>query len=285
MADAVSKSTGVDRRSDADLREINGETSVFLHIGDPIRQVRFSETLNKRFRGAELDGILVPFHVPVSDFDNLIPLLKRSENIKGIVLTVPFKNRAVAFVDRLLPLAAACGSVNAMRRGADGLWEGENFDGSGLLHALRTNGVDPAGKRVLLVGTGGAGKSIAAALAAAGVSGVDLYDADRARIAETIRTVGSISSCCVARSSEPKFDGQDILINATPIGMAEEAELPIDLAGVGPLNIVFDIVGKPPVTPLMKAAQAREAIIIGGMAMIEGQTDNMCEFFRDSTGP
>src|SRR5690606_30885719 len=123
-------------------------------------------------------------------FAQVVTTVKQVGNVSGFILTVPHKVAAAALADNLSVRAQAAGSINALRREADGRWTGDIFDGAGFVTGLRTDGHDPLGKSVMIVGLGGAGAALAATLAEAGVAQLQLFDIDpqRARqIAERLR--------------------------------------------------------------------------------------------------
>jgi shikimate dehydrogenase len=258
---------------------VTGSTALYVIVGDPVAQVRSPQVINALFAEAGIDALLVPLHVPRARFAETMHSLMNLGNLRGIVLTVPFKVEAMALVGYALPGARAASAVNAMRRTAQGAWEGDMFDGAGLVRALEDEQHTPAGKRVLLVGTGGAGRAIAIALASHGVRELALSDIDDARARDVARAVESVAPACRCTVVAPAFDGQDIVINATPLGMKPDDPLPLDLRGMGPSHVLFDIVPKPDVTVLMQEARSRGVVTIGGKRMIEGQARAIANFF------
>src|SRR6478672_8275062 len=101
---------------------IRGSTRLYAIIGDPIAQVRSPQVFTERFLASGIDAVLIPAHVPVDRFDQVVPSLLELGNLDGLLVTVPFKSRMVAFAQRLGTAAQAVGAVNALRREADGSW-------------------------------------------------------------------------------------------------------------------------------------------------------------------
>ncbi|MDR6376838.1 shikimate dehydrogenase family protein [Paraburkholderia caledonica] len=258
---------------------VTGATALYAIVGDPVSQVRSPQVVNALFAQAQIDALLVPMHVSRDRFGETMRSLMAIGNLRGIVITVPFKVDAMSLVSHVLPGAQAAGALNAMRRLPDNRWEGDMFDGAGLVRALDDAGHPPAGKRVLLVGAGGAGRAIAIALAQSGVREIALSDIDGERVRQVVEAVANAAPSCICRACEPTFDGHDLVVNATPLGMKPDDALPVDIAGMNAQHVLFDIVPKPDVTALMRAAQSQGVTTIGGKRMIEGQARALAGFF------
>lgn len=262
-----------------EMAAINGSTRLFAIVGDPIAQVGSPGVFNPRFRRAGIDAVLVPFHVPQAEFEDAMPGLMRLANLDGIVLTVPFKKRAMALVDHLGEAARQAGGINAMRRDPDGRWRGDMFDGLGLVRAIELAGCSLAGQSVLLLGAGGAGNAIASAFAAAGVRAVTLFDPDASRAEALVERVRAFHPACEIASGAPLAAGHDVVVNASPVGMRPGDGLPAGLGLFDPATLVVDIVPHPEVTPLIAAARAAGCQTVGGLAMIDAQADRILGFF------
>ena len=156
----------------------DGATRLYAIIGDPIAQVRSPKVLNPRFAAAGLNAVLVPVHVRPERFDETVRGLMAIGNLDGIIATVPYKARIMPYIGNALPMAAKVGAANALRREPDGSWSGDMFDGRGLVRGLRDARIQPDGRRVMLVGAGGAGSAIAVALADAGVAAITIFDVE-----------------------------------------------------------------------------------------------------------
>lgn len=261
-----------------ELPIVDGATRLFGIIGDPIVQVGSPRLFTGRFRDAGRNALMVPFHVKADRFDETVRGLKALANLDGIVITVPYKARILGHVDRVLSMGEKVGAINAMRRDGDGRWTGDMFDGRGLVRALRAHGQILAGQRIMLIGAGGAGSALAIALADAGAAAVTIFDRDRTKADALSARVAKLFSSCRAAVAEPTGDGYDILINASPVGMAAEDGLPAPLGQLDPKLLVFDVVLKPEPTPFLRHAESCGCRTLGGRAMMEGQVDEMIEF-------
>lgn len=262
-----------------DLPIVDGATRLYGIIGDPIAQVKSPEILTARIRAARRNALLLPMHVKPELFDETVRGLKALANLDGIVITVPYKARIVPFVDKLMPTGERVGAINAMRREPNGTWVGDMFDGKGMLLGLREQGADPKGLRVMLLGAGGAGSAIADAVADAGAASLTIFDMDTAKAGELAKRIATFHPGCKAAVGEPMVDGIDILINATPIGMAESDPLPMKLGKLDPKFVAADVIVKPGPTPFLKQAEACGCRIVGGRAMIGGQVSELLRFF------
>jgi shikimate dehydrogenase len=258
---------------------VDGATRLYGIIGHPIDQVKSPQVITPKFRAAGHNALMLPMHVTPERFDETVRGLKALVNLDGIVITVPHKVRIVAHVDRLLPTGQQIGAINAMRREPGGTWVGDMFDGRGLVRGLSANGHSVRGKRVLLLGAGGAGSAIAFALAEAGAASVTLSDTEQSKARDLAARVAKAYPACAIAAGPPKLDGHDILVNATPTGMAPGDGLPADFGALDPQLIVADIIMKPEVTPLLAHARACGCRTMPGRAMLEGQADELVTFF------
>jgi shikimate dehydrogenase len=180
--------------------------------------------------------------------------------------------------DDVLPTGRRVGAINAMRRAPDGRWVGDNFDGKGFVAGLRNSGHEPKGRRALLVGAGGAGSAVGFALAEAGVVDLTVADLERAKAERLARAIAAAFPAAGAHVGPPAAAGYDLVVNATPIGMAPGDPSPIDPAGFAPGMVVADVIILAHDTPLLAAARQRGCGLMGGRPMTEGQAVEMARF-------
>jgi shikimate dehydrogenase len=258
--------------------DITGETGVVAIVGDPVRQVKSPVSFNAEFARRRIDAVMVPFHLPSAAFEADMPALMRVASLCGIVVTMPFKSRIMPLLEGFSAAAEAVGAVNALRRLPSGGWFGDIFDGVGLVGAVRGLGVDPSGLRVGLIGAGGAGSAIAFALAGAGVRSLAITDRDPGRAADLARRVTAAGTTTQALEALVPGD-LDLLVNASPVGMAASDGLPVDVSTLGAQVAVVDIVTRP-TTPLLDAARQRGCRNAGGAAMVAAQTAAIIDFLQ-----
>jgi shikimate dehydrogenase len=254
------------------LPDLSGATRIHLIVGDPVVQTKSPAGLTAEFSARGVDAMCIPMQVAAADIDAFFAVAKRVRNVDGIVVTVPHKLAATRHCDVLSERSRALAAVNAMRRGPDGRWSGDMTDGVALVAALRAAGCEPKGRRALVVGAGGAGSAVVLALAQAGAR-VAVHDIDAARRDDLVRRLAAWK---VTDSADPA--GCDLVVNATPLGMAAGDPLPVDMARLAPGAVTADLVTKPAATPFLTAARERGAQIITGADMFAPQAGILADF-------
>jgi shikimate dehydrogenase len=265
---------------DKTVHVADGATRIYGIIGDPIFQVKSPAVFNEKFRAMGRNAVMIPLHARPGDFDACIRGLKALANLDGILVTLPYKNSVIAHLDNVLPAAQRIGAANALRRESDGRWSGDMFDGQGFVSGLNANAFDPKGKSVMLIGAGGAGSAIADALAQAGAADMTIFDCDAGKGHALAAKVTQSQPKCLARAADPTVAGKDLLINATPVGMAPGDGLPIAAKSFDAQLFVADIVPHPELTPLIALARSSGCKTMEGAAMVAGQADAILRFFK-----
>ncbi|MDZ5461150.1 shikimate dehydrogenase family protein [Azohydromonas lata] len=258
--------------------QISGSTRVFMVLGDPVSQVQAPRLFNALFERHGLDAVLVPAHVQLEDSAPFARGVLSARNVDGLWLTIPHK-------PALLPLLSRCDrdgrlaqAVNAVRRSEDGSLEGALFDGRGFTKALAHFGFDARGRRALLVGAGGAGAAIAAALLDTGLHTLALHDlGDRAQVLAQRLQPHAGATAVVAAGNDPA--GYDLVIHATPLGLRPTDPLPFDVQRLRADALVVDILMKPCDTPLMAACRTRGVRVEPGFEMLVQQVPDYLSFF------
>lgn len=250
---------------------ISGRTRLFAIIADPVVHVRTPQAFNALFAERGLDHVLVPVHVAADDLAGMLAGLRRLRNLGGFVVTVPHKQAIVALCDELGPAARRIGAVNAVRREADGRLVGEMFDGIGFVAGLRGQGHEPAGRRALLLGAGGAASAIAFALAEAGVAELTVANRTPEKARALADAVAAAFPAVPVRAAPADAGGFDLVVNATTLGLKPEDPLPVPVASIGSNAIVAEVIMQPEVTALLAAAAERGAVSHGGIHMLDAQ--------------
>lgn len=260
------------------MRVISGTTRIAAVIGMPARHSLSPTILNAAFDACDLDWRFVVFEVPAEHGSAAVSAM-RTLDLGGLSVTMPHKDTAWAAVEDRTPEADALGAVNCIFW-RNGRLVGDSTDGPGFIDALRIDhGVDPAGRRCVLVGAGGAGRAVAWALGRAGVD--DLAVVNRspgpaARAADLAGPTGRVGG-------PDDIAKADLVVNATPLGMGGgTAEiLPLDPSLLHDGQVVADLVYYPTMTPLLAAAAERGAVTVTGVGMLVHQAAHA---FRHWTG-
>lgn len=258
---------------------INGHTRVFLVLGHPVGQVRAPEVFNPLFQAHGVDAVLVPADVAPARLGDFVRGVFSAANVGGLWLTIPHKAAVLDLLDRVDPLGTRAGAVNAVRRQPDGALEGGLFDGIGLVKALDHLDAATTGRRVLLVGTGGAGMAIAVSLAERALGALTLFDAVPGRAAALAQRLQPHAACPVVAAASGDPAGHDLIVHATPLGLNADDPLPFDVARLDPSATVIDILMKPQATPLQRACDRRGIACHPGFEMLAQQVPDYLQFF------
>ena len=244
-------------------------------IGDPIEHTVSPAMHNAAFKNKGVDYLYLPFGVKREELGKAIEGM-RALNIRGLNITIPHKVAVMQFLDNLDPLADRIGAVNTIVNDG-GVLTGYNTDATGFLQALLEKGIEPKGKKVVILGAGGAARAISFILAERGSSLVILNRTwDKAKLC-----ADRISEIFQSEAAALKLDGEnlaaalsqaDILINTTSVGMSPDInETPVVSNLLKPNLVVFDIVYNPIKTRLQKEAEAAGATTISGLDMLVWQ--------------
>lgn len=236
-------------------------------IGDPVRHSLSPAIHNAGFRARGLDWVYAAFPVPAGRGAEAVAAV-RTLGLAGLSVTMPHKADVIAALDGLSDTARALGAVNTIHwRGTDLV--GDNTDGPGFVEALGDEGVEPAGRRFVVLGAGGAARAVVLALGGAGAAEVVVVNRSASR--------GEAAAALAGRAGRPgtpaDVAGADVVVNATPLGMAGvgAGALPLDAGRLRPGQVVVDLVYHPADTPLLAAARAAGATAVGGVGMLVHQ--------------
>jgi shikimate dehydrogenase len=225
-----------------------------------------------------LDAVYEAWATPLEGLDRLLAWLRETPDIWGANVTVPHKEAVAERVDELDAAAEPIGAVNTIVV-RDGRLIGHNTDLTGFLRALRQYaGFDPKGKRVLVLGAGGASRAVVAALVQSKAAQVTIANRtlSRALALAGLAAAGGIVAKAVGLDDASLFSERakgdwDLIVNTTSMGMrhgAAETYSPMPAALIPAGALVYDLVYNPSITPLLEAAQAAGAIPLSGLSML-----------------
>lgn len=267
-------------------RPIGATTTLVAVLGSPVRHSLSPVIHNAAFAETGLDWAMAAFEVAERDAAGAAEGI-RALGLAGASVTMPLKRAMAAHVDELDEVASRLGALNCIQRSSSGRLLGSSTDGPGLLAALAEAGVEVAGRRVLVVGAGGAARAAVLALASAGASAVVVVARRSGQAAEAAALGGSIS-----RSGVPEEAREaDLVVNATPVGMdrvgGQEGgpAFPIDPSLLGAGQTVLDMVYEPVRTPWLDAAERRGASALDGVGMLVHQAALAFERWTGAPAP
>ncbi len=263
----------------------SGKADVFVMLAHPIGHTKSPGMFNAMMEREGIDSLMVPVTCKPGDFDVFWDGLTAMENLKGMIVSVPYKTRVFEKCRSAEPRAACVKSANSAVRMPDGTWHADNFDGVGFVRGLRDAGISAAGKTVLQVGAGGAGASIAYFLAEEGARAITISDIDTDRAEELAALVQAAFPECSLTTGRPDPRGADIVVNATPAGMKPDDPCPLDFTGLSPEMTVIDIIMDPVETELLKHAKNLGCRVQYGQPMMDCQMQAIGEFLKVLEGP
>ena len=251
---------------------VSGKTMVCGLIGDPVEHSLSPIMHNAAFEELKLDYVFLAFKVEVAEVTNAIRGV-RALGIHGLNVTMPHKNAVIKYLDELDPTAKTIASVNTILNKAGRLF-GFNTDGVGALNALEQNVVVVKGKKILLLGAGGAAKAIAYTLSQEADELVILNRTPRPVTELSDRLKQKFNKKISADVLTPKtvkanLVEADVIINATSIGMEPNADQTmVAPEWLKPDLTLMDIVYNPFETKLVKDAKAAGAKVVSGVEML-----------------
>jgi len=259
-------------RDDFGLPELRPVEKLFGVVGNPVAHSLSPRLHNAAYRALGIPALYLPFHAAAfGDFWLEVVENEALEQLgfplRGLSVTTPFKEAALAVAAATSPRAELIGAANTLVWN-QGVWEGETTDPDGVVLPLRSRGIEPRGRRAAVVGAGGAGRAAAEGLAVAGAE-VTLVNRGAER-GERAASLLKLPYLPLDRFDPAEFD---LLVHATPLGRAggrqEDGEaLPFPVDGLRPGTVVIDLVYGEAPTPLVRAAAARGLTAIDGREVL-----------------
>ncbi len=254
---------------------ITAKTKVLCVIGDPIEHSISPKMHNAVIHELGLDYVYVAFKIKKESLKEAVQGFK-SLGIQGINVTIPHKVDIMQYLDEIDPTAMKIGAINTIKND-NGYLRARNTDGEGALKALIDNGYSPKGKKITIIGAGGASRAIAFFVAqhASEVSIFDINLEACRKLTENLKQFYRIpinANSMDLNDLKKQLDSSDLLINTSPIGMhpkINESPIPKDL--LKKHLTVFDIVYNPIQTQLLKDAKELGCNCISGLDMFVNQ--------------
>lgn len=258
-------------------RTIDGETRLAGVMGWPLEHTLSPAMHNAAYDALGLNWAYLP--LPVRGPQDVLVAVEglRVLPFVGFNVTMPYKRMMLEICDEVAAQARLAGAVNTVHI-RDGVLMGYNTDGRGLLASLEDEAsFKPAGRRIVVIGSGGAAGAALAALVIDGAAHVTVISRDPAHAEELVERMSQYArnTELVALASGPEcapyVEAADVVVNATPLGMRPDDPLPVSAEWLHRGQIVSDMVYRPIVTRLLVAAEAAGALAVGGLGMLVAQ--------------
>ena len=258
---------------------ISGTTTLLGLIGTPVEHSKSPAMYNHCFQKFGLDWAYLAFNIPQEKAGDAVQAI-RTLGMRGANVTMPCKNAVIPYLDKLTPAAEAIQAVNTIVN-ENGTLVGHNTDGCGYTQNLRRSGVEVKGKKIVLLGGGGAASAIAIQAALEGAAEIavfNLKDAFWPRVEKGLQAIAkaapgraiTLNDLQDREALHQAILRCDILSNATRVGMApyEDQSNITDLSWFRPDLIVTDVVYAPPQTRMLREAQAAGCLTCDGLGML-----------------
>ncbi|RUS48565.1 shikimate dehydrogenase [Cohnella sp. AR92] len=266
---------------------MDSHTVLYGVIGDPVRHSKSPVMLNRAMQEAGINGAYGAFHVAPDRLEEAIAGI-RALGFRGLNVTIPHKIEVMKFLDEIDEGARAIGAVNTIVN-ESGRLIGYNTDGIGYVRSLKEE-AEPelAGKRIVVLGCGGAARGIVWALARENPEAILLTNRTAERAKELADSFGSDSVVSAApwESVQQLCAGADVVINTTSVGMSPNVDAtPIDPEWLRPGAVASDLIYNPLTTAFLKGAEKRGCRIHGGLGMFVYQGAYAFEYWTGKPAP
>ena len=220
----------------------------------------------EKFRREHIEAGYLNFDL--QQLSELPKILKEHRDLKGLNVTIPYKEEILPFLDDMSSEALEIGAVNTIKILRDGRLKGFNTDYTGFKDAIKPF-LEPYHERALILGTGGASKAI-------------LYALKKLKIeAILVSRTPSENQLSYEQLNEKVMKDHKLIINCTPLGTFPKVEdyPPIPLENITSEHLVFDLIYNPPVTKLMELCKINGATVVNGQKMLELQAEKAWEIW------
>lgn len=188
----------------------------------------------------------------------------RAMGIRGVNVTVPHKEKVMAFLDALDEEARFIGAVNTIVN-TNGKLKGYNTDGRGFIKSLEEENIEIDGKNILIIGAGGASRAISYYLCQK-AKRLSIFDIDAGKLRALVQDLQKINKNVSALNEIKTLEGVDILINATPLGLKEKDPFPVEISLLKPGMVAGDLIYRE--TPFQRKAREKGLRTFNGLGML-----------------
>ena len=256
-------------------------------IGNPVKHSLSPVILNAAFREAKINWVYTAFETPEEKLADAIDGI-RALGIAGLSVTMPHKAKVCSLLDEISDSAQTLNAVNCIVNDA-GKLEGHNTDGDGFLDAVKHDaGLDVAGKKVLVVGSGGSARSIIHSLGKAGAAEIAVINRTKKKALDALELAGPVGRYVEETEIPEVVSEANLVINATPIGMLDTddtANFPIEPNLFSKGQLAIDLIYHPISTPWMEALRDLEVEAHGGLSMLIFQAARAFKLWTGKEAP
>jgi len=266
---------------------ITGRTIVAGVVGQPVTHSLSPVLHNAWLAASGIDGVYVALSPAADSFAAFVEGQRGGGALRGVNVTVPYKEAALAAADEASERARLAGAANLLVFDADGKIRADNTDGLGLLGAFAAQapGFDPAAGPVAVLGAGGAARGAAAALLLAGAPEVRVLNRTLAKAEALAADLGPKVTPAALDDGATQFVGVTAVINATAAGMTPGHGLDVPLAATPAGAVVMDMFYKPLETAFLKQAKVLGRRTVDGLEMLVRQAVPSFEAFYGQAPP
>ena len=267
--------------------KISGSTILVGVIGNPVKHSLSPVILNAAFREAKINWVYTAFETPEEKLADAVGGI-RALGIAGLSVTMPHKAKVCSLLDEISDSAQTLNAVNCIVNDA-GKLKGHNTDGDGFLDAVKHDaGLDVAGKKVLVVGSGGSARSIIFSLGKAGAAEIAVINRTKKKALDALELAGPVGRYVEENEISEVVSEANLVINATPIGMSDTgdtANFPIEPNLFSKGQLAIDLIYHPISTPWMEALRDREVEAHGGLSMLIFQAARAFKLWTGKEAP
>lgn len=267
---------------------ISAKTKICGIFGHPIEHSLSPLMHNAAFEKLKLDFAYLAFKVSPEDLAAGVKAI-RALNFAGVNITIPHKEKIILFLDDLTPEAKAIGAVNTVVNTGSRLI-GDNTDGQGFMRSLtQENKINPLKKNVLLLGAGGAGRSVAVSLIKSGIKSLYLYDVMKEKLQNLSSDLKRLTTTVLiekitAADFEQVLADSHILVNASPVGMKDSDPIVVPAQFLHKKLFIYDVVYNRS-TKLIQEAKHQKIKCANGLGMLINQGAIAFELWTGKKAP
>lgn len=259
---------------------ITGRTKITGLFGYPVEHTLSPAMHNAAFEALGLDYRYLPFRVAPAFLGSAVESV-RALNMAGVNVTVPHKEAVIPFLDLVNEEAKFIGAVNTIVND-EGKLTGYNTDGRGFMKSLDEKGIVSGGKKILIVGSGGASRAISYYLSER-ADQLCLFDISAERRDRLVSDLSRIRKNVLSVAGLTSVGGYDIIVNATPLGLKKDDPQPFDVSALTKDQTVCDLIYKK--TPLLAYAEEKGCATVDGLGMLLWQGVLAFELWTKVTPP